>query len=243
MAGMNSKVALVIGGAKGIGLAIAEQLSAEGARVFITSRRGEDAQMVAERIGNGAVGIAADAASPEDMIDVVAKVREAHGRIDALVLNAGLSEPSQIVDITPEHFDRHFDVNVRGMVFGFQAALPAMTQGGSVVLLGSIAGSAGYAGYGTYCATKAAVRSYARTWTAELAPKGIRVNVVAPGPTDTDMMASVADDVRATIVAPIPMGRMARPSEVAAAALFLLSDDASYIAGAELCVDGGLRQT
>jgi NAD(P)-dependent dehydrogenase (short-subunit alcohol dehydrogenase family) len=243
MAGMNSKVALVIGGAKGIGLAIAEQLSAEGARVFITSRRGEDAQIVAERIGNGAVGIAADAASPEDMIDVVAKVREAHGRIDALVLNAGLSEPSQIVNITPEHFDRHFDVNVRGMVFGFQAALPAMTEGGSVVLVGSIAGSAGYAGYGTYCATKAAVRSYARTWTAELAPKGIRVNVVAPGPTDTDMMASVADDVRATIVAPIPMGRMARPSEVAAAALFLLSDDASYIAGAELCVDGGLRQT
>lgn len=243
MAGMNSKVALVIGGAKGIGLAIAEQLSAEGARVFITSRRGEDAQMVAERIGNGAVGIAADAASREDMIDVVAKVREAHGRIDALVLNAGLSEPSQIVNITPEHFDRHFDVNVRGMVFGFQAALPAMTEGGSVVLVGSIAGSAGYAGYGTYCATKAAVRSYARTWTAELAPKGIRVNVVAPGPTDTDMMASVADDVRAAIVAPIPMGRMARPSEVAAAALFLLSDDASYIAGAELCVDGGLRQT
>lgn len=243
MAGMNSKVALVIGGAKGIGLAIAEQLSAEGARVFITSRRGEDAQMVAERIGNGAVGIAADAASREDMIDVVAKVREAHGRIDALVLNAGLSEPSQIVNITPEHFDRHFDVNVRGMVFGFQAALPAMTEGGSVVLVGSIAGSAGYAEYGTYCATKAAVRSYARTWTAELAPKGIRVNVVAPGPTDTDMMASVADDVRAAIVAPIPMGRMARPSEVAAAALFLLSDDASYIAGAELCVDGGLRQT
>jgi NAD(P)-dependent dehydrogenase (short-subunit alcohol dehydrogenase family) len=158
------------------------------------------------------------------------------------VLNAGLSEPSQIAEITPEHFDRHFDVNVRGMVFGLQAALPAMTEGGSVVLVGSIAGNAGYPAYGTYCATKAAVRSYARTWTAELAPKGIRVNVVAPGPTDTDMMAAVAEDTRAAIVAPIPMGRMARPSEVAAAALFLLSDDASYIAGAELCVDGGLRQ-
>jgi NAD(P)-dependent dehydrogenase (short-subunit alcohol dehydrogenase family) len=157
-------------------------------------------------------------------------------------LNAGLSEPSQITEITPEHFDRHFDVNVRGMVFGFQAALPAMAEGGSVVLVRSIAGSAGYATYGTYCATKAAVRSYARTWAAELAPKGIRVNVVAPGPKDTDMMASVAEDTRAAIVAPIPMGRMARPSEVAAAALFLLSDDASYIAGAELCVDGGLRQ-
>ena len=242
MARMNNKVALVVGGAKGIGRAIAERLSAEGAHVFITSRRGEDAEQAAIGIGNGAVGITADASSPEDMVEAVETVRKAYGRVDALVLNAGLSQPSQIAEITPEHFDRHFDVNVRGMVFGLQAALPAMTQGGSVVLVGSIAGSAGYAAYGTYCATKAAVRSYARTWTAELAPKGIRVNVVAPGPTDTDMMAAVAEDTRAAIVAPIPMGRMARPSEVAAAALFLLSDDASYIAGAELCVDGGLRQ-
>jgi NAD(P)-dependent dehydrogenase (short-subunit alcohol dehydrogenase family) len=239
---MNNKAALVVGGAKGIGLAIAKRLSAEGANVFITSRRGEDAEQAAKGIGNGAVGITADASSPEDMVVAVGKVREGYGRIDALVLNAGLSEPSQIAEITPEYFDRHFDVNVRGMVFGLQAALPAMTKGGSVVLIGSIAGNAGYAAYGTYCATKAAVRSYARTWTAELAPKGIRINVVAPGPTDTDMMAAVAEDTRAAIVAPIPMGRMARPSEVAAAALFLLSDDASYIAGAELCVDGGLRQ-
>ncbi|MEJ8309859.1 glucose 1-dehydrogenase [Agrobacterium larrymoorei] len=242
MARMNNKVALVVGGAKGIGLAIAERLAGEGAKVFLTSRKGDEAEKAALNIGNGAVGIAADASSPEDMLAAVETVRQAHGHIDALVLNAGLSEPSPIAEVTPEHFDRHFDVNVRGMVFGFQAALPAMTGGGSVVLIGSIAGSAGYAGYGTYCATKAAVRSYARTWTAELAPKGIRVNVVAPGPTDTDMMAAVADDVRAGIVAPIPMGRMAKPSEVAAAALFLLSDEASYIAGAELCVDGGLLQ-
>ncbi|WP_117193308.1 SDR family NAD(P)-dependent oxidoreductase [Rhizobium terrae] len=242
MARMNNKVALVVGGAKGIGLAIAERLSAEGANVFITSRRGEDAEKAAKGIGNGAVGITADASSPEDMVEAVEKVRKACGRIDALVLNAGLSEPSQIGEITPDHFDRHFGVNVRGMVFGLQAALPAMTEGGSVVLVGSIAGNAGYSAYGTYCATKAAVRSYARTWTAELAPKGIRVNVVAPGPTDTEMMAAVAEDMRAAFVAPIPMGRMARPSEVAAAALFLLSDDASYIAGVELCVDGGLRQ-
>ncbi|WP_421425177.1 SDR family NAD(P)-dependent oxidoreductase [Agrobacterium rosae] len=242
MARMNNKVALVVGGAKGIGLAIAERLSAEGANVFITSRRGEDAEKAAKDIGNGAVGIPADASSPEDMITAVETVRKAYGRIDSLVFNAGLAEPSQIAEMTPEHFDRHFGVNVRGMVFGLQAALPAMTEGGSVVLVGSIAGSAGYAAYGTYGATKAAVRSYARTWTAELAPKGIRVNVVAPGPTDTKMMAAVAEDTRAAIVAPIPMGRMARPSEVAAAAIFLLSDDASYIAGAELCVDGGLLQ-
>ncbi|MCO5733140.1 SDR family NAD(P)-dependent oxidoreductase [Rhizobium sp. SSA_523] len=242
MARMHDKTALIVGGAKGIGLAIAERLSAEGARVFITSRRPDDALKAAQAIGHGAVGIAADAGDPDDLVTAVETVRRAHGRIDALVLNAGLSEPAEIAEITPEHFDRHFDVNVRGMVFGLQAALPAMTGGGSVVLVGSIADNAGYASYGTYAATKAAVRSYARTWTAELAPKGIRVNVVAPGPTDTEMMAAVADDKRAELVAPIPMGRMARPSEVAAAALFLLSEDASYIAGAELCVDGGLRQ-
>ena len=239
---MSNKVALIIGGAKGIGLAIAKRLSAEGAKVFVTSRRSEDAEKAARGIGPDAVGIAADASAPEDLLEAVESVRKAYGRIDALVLNAGLSEPAEIADITPEHFDRHFDVNVRGMVFGLQAALPAMTNGGSVVLVGSIADSAGYATYGTYAATKAAVRSYARTWTAELAPKGIRVNVVAPGPTDTEMMAAVPDEMRAALVAPIPMGRMARPSEVAAAALFLLSDEASYIAGAELCVDGGLRQ-
>ncbi|PYE29852.1 NAD(P)-dependent dehydrogenase (short-subunit alcohol dehydrogenase family) [Rhizobium sp. PP-F2F-G20b] len=242
MARMMNKVALVVGGAKGIGLAIAERLSAEGAHVFVTSRRAKDAESAANGIGNGVIGLTADASSPEDLAGAVETVRTAYGRIDALVLNAGLSEPSQIAEITPEHFDRHFDVNVRGMVFGLQAALPALREGSSVVLVGSIAGNAGYAAYGTYSATKAAVRSYARTWTAELASKGIRVNVVAPGPTDTDMMAAVAEDTRAAIVAPIPMGRMARPSEVAAAALFLLSDDASYIAGAELCVDGGLRQ-
>ncbi|MDO1581058.1 SDR family NAD(P)-dependent oxidoreductase [Rhizobium oryzicola] len=242
MARMSNKVALIVGGAKGIGLAIAERLSAEGAKIFITSRRSEDAEKAASRIGNEAVGIAADASAPEDMVKAVESVRAAYGRVDALVLNAGLSEPADIFDITPDHFYRHFDVNVRGMVFGLQAALPAMTNGGSVVLVGSIADSAGYATYGTYAATKAAVRSYARTWTAELAPKGIRVNVVAPGPTDTEMMAAVPEDMRAALVSPIPMGRMARPSEVAAAALFLLSEEASYIAGAELCVDGGLGQ-
>lgn len=123
-----------------------------------------------------------------------------------------------------------------------QAALRAMGDGGSVVLVGSIAGSAGVASYGTYAATKAALRSYARTWTAEMAPRGIRINVVAPGPTDTDTMARVPEAVRTALIAPIPLGRMARPAEVAAAALFLLSDEASYIAGIELCVDGGMRQ-
>ena len=242
MARMMDKVALVIGGAKGIGLAVAERLAIEGASVVFTGRRADEVAAAAARIGRGARGLVADAARQEDLHRVVATVRETHGRIDALVLNAGISEPATLRDGTPEHFDRHFAVNVRGAVFGLQAALGAMGRGGSVVLMGSIADTAGITPYGTYAATKAALRSYARTWTAELAPQGIRVNVVAPGPTDTAMMAQVPEEGRAALIAPIPLGRMARPEEVAAATLFLLSDEASFVAGAELCVDGGMRQ-
>jgi NAD(P)-dependent dehydrogenase (short-subunit alcohol dehydrogenase family) len=242
MARVQNQVALVVGGAKGIGLAIAERLSSEGATVFLTGRRAEEVEAAARQVGRGARGLVADAGVPEDLARVVATMMETQVRLDLLVLNAGLSEPASIAEQTREHFDRHFAVNVRGMVFGLQAALPAMREGASVVLMGSIADVAGIPHYGTYAATKAAVRSYARTWAAELAPRGIRVNVVAPGPTDTDMMAAVPADVRAALIEPIPMGRMARPDEVASATLFLLSDEASFITGAELCVDGGMRQ-
>jgi NAD(P)-dependent dehydrogenase (short-subunit alcohol dehydrogenase family) len=242
MARMVDKVALVVGGAKGIGLAVAELLAAEGASVVLTGRRADEVEAAAARVGRGARGLVADSALQEDLNRVVAAVRETHGRIDALVLNAGISEPATLRDGTPEHFDRHFAVNVRGAVFGLQTALAAMGRGGSVVLMGSIADVMGVTPYGTYAATKAALRSYARTWTAELAPQGIRVNVVAPGPTDTAMMAQVPEEGRAALIAPIPLGRMARPEEVAAATLFLLSDEASFVAGAELCVDGGMRQ-
>lgn len=242
MASMTDKVALVIGGAKGIGLAVAERLAVEGASVVLTGRRADEVEAAAELVGRRALGLVADAALPEDLARVVALVLAAHGRIDALVLNAGISEPATLSDETLEHFDRHFAVNVRGAVFAMQAALDAMRGGGSVVLVGSIADSMGIPSYATYSATKAALRSYARAWTAELAPRGIRVNIVAPGPTDTAMMADLPEQARAAFIASIPLGRMAKPTEVAAATLFLLSDEASFVSGAELCVDGGMAQ-
>jgi len=242
MTGMAGKVAVVIGGAKGIGLATAAALAGEGAAVLLTGRRQDEVDAAAARLGGAVQGMVADASVRDDLERVMAAARRRHGHIDALVLNAGLSEPATIADATAAHFDRHFAVNVRGALFGLQAALPVLRDGGAVVLVGSIAATMGVTPYGTYAATKAALRSYARSWAAELAPRRIRVNVVAPGPTDTEMMAAVPDAMRQQLIAPIPLGRMARVEEVAAAALFLLGDAASFVTGAELCVDGGMRQ-
>jgi len=242
MASMTGKVAVVVGGAKGIGLATARALAEEGASVILTGRRPAEVSAAAESLGPSAHGMVADAASQADLERVMSEAQRRHGRIDALVLNAGLSEPATILEESAEHFDQHFAVNVRGALFGIQAALPVLSDGASVVLVGSIADVMGVSPFSTYAATKAALRSYARSWAAELAPRQIRVNVVAPGPTDTDMMAAVSDEMRKMLIAPIPLGRMARADEIAAAAVFLLSDAASFVTGAELCVDGGMRQ-
>lgn len=160
MAGMTNKTALVVGGAGGIDLAIVDRLAAEGAAVLLTGRRADEVERAAEIVGRGARGLVADAGAIGDLRRVVATVRDAHGRMDALVLNAGMSEPAPLAEETPEHFDRHFAINVRSAVFGLQAALDAMRGGGSVVLVGSVADSAGISPYGTYSATKAALRSY-----------------------------------------------------------------------------------
>lgn len=242
MASMTNKIALVVGGASGIGLATAQRLAAEGATVVLTGRKAADVAEAVATVGVKAYGIVADATDAAQIVQVVAEIVEAHGRIDALVLNAGMSTPAPIEEETEDHVKTLFAVNVQSAVMAMTAAMPALVPGSAVVLIGSIAGSAGVPHYGTYAATKAAIRSYARTWTAELAPRGIRVNVVSPGPTDTAMMAATSDEVRAVLVAQIPLGRMAKPAEIAAAATFLLSDDAGFIAGAELAVDGGMTQ-
>jgi NAD(P)-dependent dehydrogenase (short-subunit alcohol dehydrogenase family) len=228
-------------GASGIGLAIAQRFAAEGADVYITGRRQQDLDRALEHVRE-AHAIVADAGQLADLRTDVETVRTQAGRIDVLVVNAGISEPSRIDEISEDHFDRHIGLNVRSLLFAVQTALPLMGEGATVVLVGSIASDLGTAGYGVYGASKAAVRALARTWTTELAPRGIRVNVVSPGPTDTAMFGATAGDVRDALTAAIPLGRLGRADEVAAAALFLASEESSFVAGAELCVDGGMAQ-
>jgi NAD(P)-dependent dehydrogenase (short-subunit alcohol dehydrogenase family) len=239
---LEDKVALIIGGASGIGLAIARRFAAEGADVYFTGRRQADLDAAQARIGGRSSAILADAGKVGDVRAVVDTVRDRAGRIDVLVVNAGFSESGSLDAISEEHFDRIVGVNLRSLLFGVQAALPLMGRGTAIVLIGSIAGNVGTEGFSVYGATKAGVRALARTWTTELAPRGIRVNVVSPGPTDTAMFESVPEAVRSDLAATIPLGRLGRPEEVAAAALFLASDESSFIAGVELCVDGGLSQ-
>jgi len=242
MTRLDDKVALVIGGASGIGLAIVACFAAEGAEVYFTGRRQADLDAAHARAGHRSHPVLADAGRLEDVKAVVDHVGSHSGRIDVLVVNAGYTEPSSIETITEDHFDRMVGVNLRALLFAVQAALPLMSRGATVVLIGSIAGTLGTEGFSVYGATKAGVRALARTWTTELAPRGIRVNVVSPGPTDTAMFDSVPEAVRSDLVSTIPIGRLGRPEEIAAAALFLASDESSFIAGVELCVDGGLSQ-
>jgi NAD(P)-dependent dehydrogenase (short-subunit alcohol dehydrogenase family) len=240
MSRLSGAIAVVVGGQDGIGGAIATRFAAEGATVYATSRRAEQGEVAR---GAGIVrGRRVDAADPSALAVFFEAVRGEEGRVDILVVNAGTAEFATLDAISEDHFDRTFGLNVRALLFATKAATAVMPDGGSVVLVGSIAAELGTNGYGVYGATKAAVRSFARTWANELAPRNIRVNVVAPGPTDTAMFAAVSDEMRETLTKLIPLGRMARPEEIAAAALFLASTENSFITGAELPVDGGMAQ-
>jgi len=241
MSRLANKIVLVVGGIGGIGGAVSQRFASEGAQVYATSRK--RAESTPQSAGMGSIHtIQADASDSANLQRVFDQIRSKQGRIDVLVVNAGLSEYAPLQDISEDHFDRTFGLNVRSLVFAAQGAIDIMPPGGTIVLIGSIAGDIGTKGYGVYGATKAAVRSFTRTWASELAPKGIRVNVVNPGPTDTAMMAAASQEIRDALSNMIPLGRMGRPDEVAAAALFLASDESSFTTGAELAVDGGMAQ-
>ena len=240
MSRLSDKIAVVVGGHDGIGGAIAERFAAEGATVYATSRRAEERDTA-----HGPGTLRARRIDASDAVALGAffeAVRSEGGLVDILVVNAGIAEFATLDGVSEDHFDRTFGLNVRALLFATKAATAIMPEGGSVVLVGSIAGEIGTKGYGVYGATKAAVRAFARTWANELAPRNIRVNVVAPGPTDTAMFAAVSDEMREAVTGLIPLGRMGRPDEVASAALFLASEESSFITGAELPVDGGMAQ-
>ena len=240
MSKLAGKIAVVVGGHDGIGGAIAERFAREGATVYATSRRATESETAH---GTGTLRARRiDASDPAALDAFFAKLHGEEGQVDILAISAGISEPAGLDEVSEAHFDRTFGLNVRALVFATKAATAIMPTGGSVVLVGSVADVIGTKSYGVYGASKAAVRSFARTWANELAPRGIRVNVVAPGPTDTAMFASASNEVRAALTALIPLGRMGRADEVASAALFLASNESSFITGAELPVDGGLTQ-
>ncbi|MDN4591063.1 oxidoreductase [Xenophilus aerolatus] len=240
MSKLRGKTALVTGGSSGIGLAIARRFAAEGAKVFIAGRRQMQLDQALSQIGHGAEAVQADITTTADLDRLFSTLAQRAGRLDVLVTSSGVAEHATLDETTEAHIDRAFDLNVRAMVLTVQRATRLMTEGGSIVLVGSIAGTIANPGYATYSASKAAVRSYARTWTHELAGRGIRVNTLSPGPTDTPMFDGVSDDLRKTLTDRIPFRRLGQPDEIANAALFLASDDSSYVGGADLHVDGGM---
>jgi NAD(P)-dependent dehydrogenase (short-subunit alcohol dehydrogenase family) len=246
MSRLRGKVAVITGGSSGLGLATAQRFVKEGAFVYITGRRQNELDMTAALIGDGVATIRGDVQNIHDFDRLYARIKEEKGKIDILVANAGFIDPQPLVDATEENFDKTFGTNVRGLLFTVQKALPLFREGGSIILISSIAAFKGIPGYTAYSEIKASVRSFVRTWTAELKDRGIRVNAISPGAIDTpiiDAQAATkegADAIRASFKAATPLNRLGLPEEIAAAALFLASDESSYVAGADLVVDGGL---
>jgi NAD(P)-dependent dehydrogenase (short-subunit alcohol dehydrogenase family) len=238
---LQGKVAVITGGATGIGLATAKLFVKEGAYVFIAGRRQKELDEAVKTIGSNVTGVQGDVARLDDL-DRLYEAVKAKGKLDIVFANAGIAGFSPLDRITEEHFDKLFDINVKGTLFTVQKALPLLKDGGSIILNGSVASVKGTPGFGVYGATKAALRSFVRTWTADLKDRHIRSNVISPGPTDTPIVDGQPADAIARIVSTIPMGRMGEPDEIAKAALFLASDDSSFVTGIELFIDGGRGQ-
>jgi NAD(P)-dependent dehydrogenase (short-subunit alcohol dehydrogenase family) len=239
---LHGKVAVITGGTEGIGFASAQLFVKEGAFVFITGRRQKELDEAVKVIGSNVHGVQGDVANLADLDRLYDTIGKVKGRIDVLFANAGVAEFSPLAKVTEAHFDKLFNINVRGTLFSVQKGLPFLNDGGSIILTGSVAGSKGTPAFGVYGATKAAIRCFVRGWTMELKDRRIRSNVLSPGPTDTPAVAQQPPDAIARIVSTIPMGRMGKPEEIAKAALFLASDDSSFVTGIELFVDGGRAQ-
>ena len=245
---LEGKVALITGGNSGIGLATAKQFVNEGAYVFITGRREAELAAAKKQIGKNVTAIQGDVSNLDDLDRLFAQIRKEKGNIDIVFANAGVARYAPLGAITEDFFDSIFDINVKGVLFTVQKALSLLRDGGSIILNASIVASKGLSSNSVYSATKAAVRSFARTWTTDLKDRRIRVNAISPGPIDTpglsELLASseTGEQRRKMISTTVPLGRFGRPEEIAKAVVFLASDDASYITGIELFVDGGFAQ-
>jgi NAD(P)-dependent dehydrogenase (short-subunit alcohol dehydrogenase family) len=240
---LEGKVAVITAATSGIALATAKLFVEEGAYVFITGRRQNQLDDAVKSIGRNVTGVQGDAGNMADLDRLFDTVKAEKGHIDILFASAGYGEFNvPLGSITEENYDKTFGLNVKGTLFTVQKALPLLRDGASVIMNGSIAGSKGFEGFSVYNASKAAVRSFARTWTNDLKPRKIRVNVVSPGPIDTAAFEGVAQEIKDGFASIVPMGRMGRPEEIATAALFLASDDSSFVTGTELFVDGGTAQ-
>lgn len=241
---LEGKVAVITGGNSGIGLATAKRFVEEGAYVFITGRRQSELDEAVKQIGDNIAGVQGDVSNLADLDRLYDTVKQKKGRLDSLFANAGVAEFASLGDITEAHFDKTFNINVKGLLFTVQKALPLIQDRGSIILNASIAASKGIEASSIYNATKAAIRSFARSWTVDLKHRKIRVNAISPGPIDTPGLRNLVktDGLLEQIKAMVPLDRMGSPDEVAKAVSFLASDDSSYITGIELFVDGGMAQ-
>lgn len=245
---LEGKVAIVTGGATGIGLAIAQRFVAEGAHVFITGRRQAELDKAEKLIGRNVTAVPGDVSKLEDLNRIYETIAREKGHLDVVVANAGVADDAPTAEVTPEQFEKIFSVNVSGAFFTVQKALKLLKDGGSIVVIASVVQYKGFPGLSVYSASKAAVRSLVRTWAAEFKDRHIRVNSVSPGPVGTPMLDGLAeseDAIEATrkqFASLVPLGRIGRPEEIASAALFLASDEASFTTGFDLLADGGISQ-
>jgi len=245
---LEGKIAVITGGNSGIGLATAQRFVKEGAYVFITGRCQSELDAAVRQIGENVTGVQGDVSNLSDLDRLYDTVKQQKGRIDILFANAGIIGLLPLGSITEPHFDKIFNINIKGLLFTVQKALQLFEEGGTIILNASINGSKAFEGSSVYSATNAALRSFARTWTVDLKYRKIRVNAVSPCPIDTPIIGTVveseeqAERVKRTLVGTVPLGRMGNPDEVAKAVSFLASDDSSFVTGIELFVDGGSAQ-